>query len=69
MKLRQAICKELKIIRANKQIMQKEVSYELDISRSTFTHLENGDKNLSIDKLETWASSLGYELTFKLTKK
>lgn len=66
--LRQTICKELKTIRKNEGLLQKQACDKMNIDRSHFAHLENADKNITIDKLENWANSLGYNITFKTIK-
>lgn len=67
--LRQLICKELKRIRKNERLLQKQVAPLAGITCSHLSHIENGQKNITLDLVEKLADAMGYSITFKLTKK
>lgn len=66
--LRQSICKELKIIRANMRLKQHEVSNIMNLHKKGYGKIERCESDISIDDLEKLATELGYTIKFTITK-
>lgn len=69
MKLRQAICKELKIIRKNERLTCRGLSAKMNLHDRSYGKVERCESGLTIDKLEEIATLMGYTIEFKLKKK
>jgi len=53
----------LKDIRKSKNLTHEEVAKESNISRSFYTHIENGTKTPSVDVAKKIATALGFDWT------
>lgn len=59
MTIQERIGKRIAELRKEKNLSQQKFSYEADIERSFFTHIEKGRKNISVGTLERISSALG----------
>lgn len=57
----------LKEIRILKRLTQEDVAFQSDISRSFYTHIENGTKTPSVEVAKKIANTLGFDWTIFFT--
>ena len=66
-KLRVGIAIEIARIRHEKKITQKELAKRIDSNQVVLSRIENGQENLSLDKLASIAHALGVSVQLKFT--
>lgn len=59
MTIQEKIGKRIAELRKGKKLSQQKFSYEADIERSFFSHIEKGRKNISVGTLERIFTALG----------
>ena len=66
-KLRVGIAIEIARIRHEKKITQKELAKRIDSNQVVLSRIENGQENLSLDKLASIAHALGVSVQLKFS--
>ena len=66
-KLRVGIAIEIARIRHEKKITQKELAKRIDSNQTVLSRIENGQENLSLDKLARIAHALGVNVQLRFS--